>query len=92
VPETVEHVFMMCKKFNREMVLIKKKIEGGGEWFIFRDILSKDSDHFIRVIKYMFDFLKNTGIIDSLLLLFFYVSHSYSDHQAQFVWRVAVVR
>lgn len=62
VPETVEHVLMMCRKFNKERVLIKRKIEDSGERFIFRDILSKASEH--RVIKYMFEFLKNTGLID----------------------------
>jgi len=31
VPETVEHVFMLRKKFKRERVLIKRKIEGSGE-------------------------------------------------------------
>lgn len=69
MPETVEHVFMMCRKFNRERVLIKRKIEDSGERFIFRDILSKASDH--GVIKCMFEFLKNTRLIDRLSGLFF---------------------
>ena len=30
VPETVEHVFMMCRKFNRERVFMKRKIEDSG--------------------------------------------------------------
>jgi len=46
----------MYKKFKRERVLIKRKIEGSGERFIVRDILSKAFDH--RIIKYMFEFFE----------------------------------
>jgi len=53
---------MMCKKFKRERILMKRKIESSGDRFIFRDILSKASDH--RIIKYVFEFLKNTRIIE----------------------------
>ena len=56
--------FMMCRKFNRERVFMKRKIEGSGESFILRELLSKGSDH--RVIKYMLAFLKNTGLIDRI--------------------------
>lgn len=61
VPETVEPVLMMCREFIRERRLMKSKIEDSGESCTIKYILSKNSDR--RVIKYMFQFLRHTGII-----------------------------
>ena len=58
--ESVEHVLMKCKRYERERRKLKRNIEEIGIKFSMKEMLDKPSTD--RIMSRVFEYLRSTGL------------------------------